>query len=451
MTPQIPVTPAPALPAPAPLDAARRAIARQRRIALALPVLLLAYLFHAAIAFDLAGVAGRARWDNAVTLMGDFWSYKVHVTRQNRDGARPEVSIEGMRQARFAPDQEPGWVTRRPDGGVDVALPAGNEVHIAADGAARLVVDGTAYDVAPRGDGIAFDIPGPPAWMNASDRRLTATLPGARVTFTRARTEILRRQAGWELFFFDLQSPFYGRSLPELARLAVAGPQLRPGTPNIAAMGQDFWRNGIWHHGDVAWAMFETVLMAFLGTMGAGLVALPLAFLAASNFTPARLVRQVARRGFDFLRGVDALIWTIVLSRAFGPGPLTGSLAILLTDTGSFGKLFSEALENVDGKPIEGLRSTGAGALARNRWAVMPQISPVILSQLLYFLESNTRSATVIGAITGGGIGLLLVQAIQTQKDWEHVAYYIVLIVLVVMLMDWLSGRLRARLIGERA
>ena len=241
------------------------------------------------------------------------------------------------------------------------------------------------------------------------------------------------------------------RNWPELAGLAVAGPQLRAGTPNLIAMAQDFWRNSIWHHGEVAWAMFETVLMAFLGTMGAGLVALPLAFLAAPNFTPARVVRQVMRRIFGFLRGVDALIWTIVLSRAFGPGPLTGGLAILLTDTGSFGKLFSEALENVDDKPVEGLRSTGAGALIRNRWAVMPQVNPVILSQLLYDLESNTRSATIIGAITGGGIGLVLVQAIQTQKDREHVAHYIVLIVVVVMLMDWLSGHILARLIGGTA
>ncbi|WP_273500848.1 phosphonate ABC transporter, permease protein PhnE [Paracoccus sphaerophysae] len=434
-----------------PLRAARRSIARQRRILLALPALVLAYLVYAAVAFDLAGVAARARWDNGALLMQDFWSYKTHVTRLNRDGAEVEVAIEGMRQARLAPGQEPDWVTRQADGSVDVALPAGNAVRIAPDGAGVLTVGGVSYAVTPHRDGIAFDIPDPPAWMNASDRRLSADLPGARVTFTRSKTEIFRRQPGWELFFFDLNSPFHGRSLTELVGLAVAGPQLRPGTPNIAAMAQDVWRNGIWHHGEVAWAMFETVLMAFLGTMGAGLVSLPLAFLAASNFTPARVLRQAMRRVFDFLRGVDALIWTIVLSRAFGPGPLTGSLAILLTDTGSFGKLFSEALENVDDKPIEGLRSTGAGALARSALAVMPQVSPVILSQLLYFLESNTRSATVIGAITGGGIGLLLVQAIQTQKDWEHVAYYIVLIVLVVMLMDWISGRVRARLIGGGA
>ena len=189
--------------------------------------------------------------------------------------------------------------------------------------------------------------------------------------------------------------------------------------------------------------------MAFLGTMGAALVALPLAFLAASNFTPARIVRFALRRVFDFVRGVDGLIWTIILSRAFGPGPLTGSLAILMTDTGSFGKLFSEALENIDRKQVEGVQSTGASPIQQARFGVMPQIVPVLLSQVLYFLESNTRSATVIGAIVGGGIGLLLTQAIITQKDWEEVSYYIVLIVLMVMAMDSLSGWLRGLLIGR--
>ena len=172
-----------------------------------------------------------------------------------------------------------------------------------------------------------------------------------------------------------------------------------------------------------------------------------LAFLAAKNFTPVMTLRFGMRRVFDFLRGVDGLIWTIVLSRAFGPGPLTGALAILVTDSGSFGKMFSEALENVDHKQIEGVQSTGAKAVQRYRFGVIPQITPVLLSQVLYYLESNTRSATIIGAITGGGIGLLLTQAMITQKDWEEVSYYIVLIVLMVMLMDWLSGWLRRRLI----
>jgi phosphonate transport system permease protein len=212
-------------------------------------------------------------------------------------------------------------------------------------------------------------------------------------------------------------------------------------------MIQNIWHNSIWRHGDVFWALGETILMAFLGTFGAAMIALPLAFFAATNFAPSKMVRFVIRRLFDFVRGLDALIFTIILSRAFGPGPMTGALAILLTDTGSFGKLFSEALENVDEKQIEGLASTGANAVQRNRFGVLPQVMPILLSQVLYFFESNTRSATIVGAIVGGGIGLLLTQAIQTTADWEKVTYYITLIVLMVVAMDAVSGRIRARLI----
>jgi len=122
----------------------------------------------------------------------------------------------------------------------------------------------------------------------------------------------------------------------------------------------------------------------------------------------------------------------------------------LITDTGTFGKMFSEALENVDDKQIEGISSTGAKPTQRYRFGVIPQITPVFVSQVLYYLESNTRSATIIGAIVGGGIGLLLTQAIITGKDWEEVTYYIVLIVLMVMMMDSLSGWLRRKLIGEK-
>lgn len=427
-----------------------RTIRRKQLVSFAIPAAVLLYLIYAALAFDLAGLAGRARLDNGALLMQDFWSYKIHVTRDNRSGAVTS-SIEGMRNATFTPENRPGWIDQT-GARTRIDLPRGHAVDFMPDGLVVLTTPQGRYDIRPTRTGIQTDIASPPKGFSVSEARFSADLPeGARLTVTRARSEVFRRQAGWELFFFDLDSPFYGKSATQLAVLAVSGARLDPARPNIAAMAHDFWNNSIWHHGDTAWAIFETVLMAFLGTFGAGLISFPLAFMAASNFTPLRILRQGFRRLFDFLRGVDALIWTIMLSRAFGPGPLTGSLAMLMTETGTFGKLFSEALENIDEKPVEGLRSTGAGGLARIRWAVIPQVAPVILSQLLYYFESNTRSATIIGAITGGGIGLLLMQAMQTQKDWEHVAWYIVLIVLMVMLMDWVSGRLRARLIRGRA
>jgi len=285
-----------------------------------------------------------------------------------------------------------------------------------------------------------------PEWINLSDQRMTITTDAGRVTMTRTRTEVFRYFPGWELFWFTLDSPYHNRSFTEIA----LGDRIDPDRPNISGAMSDFWNNGMWRHKDVAWAIGETILMAFLGTFGAAMIALPLAFVAAKRFSPFGALRFGTRRIFDFVRGVDALIWTVVLARAFGPGPLTGALAILITDSGTFGKIFSEALENVDEKQIEGVASTGAKPLQRYRFGVIPQIVPILLSQILYFLESNTRSATIIGAITGGGIGLMLTQAIQTQKDWEEVAYYIILIVGMVMIMDSFSGWLRGKLIGRK-
>ena len=140
----------------------------------------------------------------------------------------------------------------------------------------------------------------------------------------------------------------------------------------------------------------------------------------------------------------------MIFIRAFGLGPLTGSLAIAFTDTGTLGKLFSEAIENIDSKQVEGVRSTGATAIQRYRFGVIPQILPIFVSQTLYYLESNIRSATVIGALGAGGIGLKLVQSMQTQQDWENVMYLIVMTLIVVVSMDIASGWLRRKLINDR-
>jgi len=429
-----------------------RLFARKRLLAFGVPALILAYLIYVFFAFDITGLAGRAKLDNAKILVADAYSHKVHVTRDERSEGGVTVAIEGENKGTYAADAWPDWVTSQGESTV-IVLDNGSTARFDPD-AVRFDIAGFGLLEIVRGEnGIIVRSPVEPLpdWINASPTRVSVTRPEGRLSVTRNRAEVFRYFAGWELFFFTLDSPFHDKSWAELASLAVSGERVRPDQTNISAMFRDFWNNVMWRHGDVAWAIFETILMAFLGTMGAALAAFPLAFAAAHNFTPSRLVRFGSRRLFDFLRGVDGLIWTIVLSRAFGPGPLTGSLAMLLTDTGTFGKLFSEALENVDKKQIDGLRSTGANALQRVRFGVIPQVAPVIISQVLYYLESNTRSATVIGAIVGGGIGLLLTQAIQTQKDWEEVTYYIVLTLLMVTMMDMLSGWLRGKLIGRQS
>ncbi len=419
---------------------------RKRLFAFAVPAIILIYFAYIFFAFDVLGLAKRANWDNAVTLASDSWSYKVHVTRSNRSGEM-SYAIEGERKGAYPEGQRPAWVSG--DETITVDLGAQTIVRLLPDQRTEIDVPGFGLITAvAEGRQVTTNLgPDTPDWINASDRRVAIKTPEGRITITGSKTEVFNYFPGWELFWFTLDSPYHGHGLGKV----LFGPQIDPARGNIAGAIEDWWTNPMWRHRDVAWAIGETILMAFLGTIGGAIIALPLAFVAAKRFAPFAALRALTRRIFDFVRGVDALIWTVVLARAFGPGPLTGALAILITDTGTFGKIFSEALENVDEKQIEGVASTGAKPLQRYRFGVIPQVVPVLLAQVLYFLESNTRSATIIGAITGGGIGLMLTQAIQTQKDWEEVAYYIVLVVLMVMFMDWFSGWLRGRLIGRKS
>ena len=418
---------------------------RKRLIGFSIPAVIFAYLVYIFFAFDISGLAGRANLDNAVTLASDSWSHKVHVTRDNRSG-EITYAVEGERKGTYPEGQRPDWVSG--DEVITIDLGGDHIVRYLPDNRTEIEIPGfPLIEVQAEGRSLTSNLPADlPDWISASNRRIGITTPEGRITLTGARTEVFKYFPGWELFWFTLDSPYHGQGLGAI----LFGEQIDPTRSNITGAISDWWNNAMWRHKDVAWAIGETILMAFLGTMGAAIIALPLAFMAAKRFSPVMMLRAATRRIFDFVRGVDALIWTVVLARAFGPGPLTGALAILITDTGTFGKIFSEALENVDQKQIEGVESTGAKPLQRYRFGVIPQVVPVLLAQILYFLESNTRSATIIGAITGGGIGLMLTQAIQTQKDWEEVAYYIVLIVVMVMFMDWLSGWLRGKLIGRK-
>jgi len=260
-------------------------------------------------------------------------------------------------------------------------------------------------------------------------------------------TKVNRRFLGWENFWFDTNSPYWGRSFSQVMALAFSGERLDPDRSNLAVMADNIVNNAEWQHGDVWIKLLQTIVMAFVGTLFAVIVAFPLSFLAARNITPNPLLNQVLKRFFDFQRSVDMLIWALFFTRAFGPGPLAGISAIFFTDTGTFGKLYSESLENVDDKQREGVRSVGASPAAVQRFGVVPQVLPVFISQALYFWESNTRSATIIGAVGAGGIGLKLWEAMRTNADWENVAYMVILILIVVFVFDNISNALRSRLV----
>ena len=195
-------------------------------------------------------------------------------------------------------------------------------------------------------------------------------------------------------------------------------------------------------------AMVETVAIAFLGTLVAALLAFPLASLAARNTSINRLVHFFARRTFDTLRGVDTLIWALIWINVVGLGPFAGVLAIICSDLGAFGKLFSEAIEAADRKPVEGIASTGGSRIQQIRFGIVPQVLPVFLSQVLYYFESNTRSATIIGIVGAGGIGLILSEQIRTL-EFQQVSFVILMILVTVSAIDWLCSKLRFQVIGE--
>jgi len=196
-------------------------------------------------------------------------------------------------------------------------------------------------------------------------------------------------------------------------------------------------------------ALGETLSIALLGTTLAAVLALPVSLLAARNVVP-EILRFPVRRVLDSIRGIDTLIWALVWINVVGLGPFAGVLAIAVSDFGAFGKLFSEAIEAADQREVEGIRASGGSGLHEIRFGLMPQVLPVIAGQVLYFIESNTRSATIIGIVGAGGIGLQLAEQIRVL-EWQRVSFLIVMILIAVAAIDWISGKLRFAIIGRRA
>lgn len=205
--------------------------------------------------------------------------------------------------------------------------------------------------------------------------------------------------------------------------------------------GNQFWKY-------VA-ALGETLSIALLGTLGAAVLALPAGMLAAKNVVANRVIHFASRRFLDSIRGVDTLIWALIWINVVGLGPFAGILAIMTSDFGTFGKLFSEAIEAADRKPVDGVVSAGGSGLHGFRFGVLPQILPILLSQVLYYFESNTRSATIIGIVGAGGIGLYLANEIA-QAEWQSVAFLILMILVTVAVIDSISARIRNAVIGRR-
>ena len=200
--------------------------------------------------------------------------------------------------------------------------------------------------------------------------------------------------------------------------------------------------------GDILKGLGETLSMAFLGTVLGSVLAFPLSFLGAKNITRWWPLRMSARRGFDVIRAFETLILALIFIRAFGLGPLAGILAITVSEIGTFAKLFSEAIENTSKRPVEGVTASGGSRFQQIRYAIMPQVSPVILSIILYNFESNVRSGTILGIVGAGGIGFLLSDRIAAYR-WDEAWSIIFMIIAMVYIIDWLSAKVRVRVIGK--
>lgn len=234
---------------------------------------------------------------------------------------------------------------------------------------------------------------------------------------------------GGAFMWFEMTPARFLAGLAELGRVALL---MLPPQPGEQPM-------------ELVWALLETLAMAVAGTAIAALLAVPLGFLAARNVVSLAPFRFGLRRFLDVLRGVDQLVWALIFVRAVGLGPLAGVLSIIVTDTGTLAKLYSEALENADRRQVDGVRASGGSHVQTARFGLLPQALPLMLSNALYIFESNVRSSTILGIVGAGGIGFQLSDRIRALR-WDEASFIILMILATVALIDAGSAALRRRL-----
>jgi len=191
--------------------------------------------------------------------------------------------------------------------------------------------------------------------------------------------------------------------------------------------------------------MLETVYIALWGTFLSTVVGVPFALLSSSNVAPWWIVQPV-RRLMDAARAINEIVFAILFVAAVGLGPFAGVMAIFIHNLGVISKLFSEAVEAIDPRPVEGVRSTGASRLQEVIYGVIPQVLPLWSSLTLYRFETNVRSATVLGIVGAGGIGFIFYESFRSFQ-YDRAAAIIIVVVVVVSLIDVVSARLRKFLV----
>ncbi|MEM9807206.1 MAG: phosphonate ABC transporter, permease protein PhnE [Cyanobacteria bacterium P01_D01_bin.56] len=191
--------------------------------------------------------------------------------------------------------------------------------------------------------------------------------------------------------------------------------------------------------------ILETIGMGVWGTLMASILAVPLAVMAADNVAPNWLV-FIVRRFLDAMRAINEVVFALIFVVAVGLGPFAGVLALFVHTAGTLGKLFSEAIEAIDPGPVEGIRATGASKLQEIIFGVIPQVMPLWTSFTLYRFEANVRSASVLGIVGAGGIGVSLYQSFRAFK-YGKVSAILIILILAVSIIDTVSAKIRQRLV----
>jgi phosphonate transport system permease protein len=214
---------------------------------------------------------------------------------------------------------------------------------------------------------------------------------------------------------------------------------------NMAEFASGFLEPNFYNWRQYLIEMIETVQIALWATALAVIFGIPFAILGSSNISPQWVVQPI-RRLMDAFRAIHEVVWALLFVVAVGLGPLAGVLALMIHNVGVVAKLFSEAVEAIDPRPVEGIRATGASRLQEIVFGVVPQVMPLWSSFTLYRLETNVRSATVLGIVGAGGIGQSLYENIRSFL-YGDTAAILLIVVLTVVIVDLISSALRRMLV----
>jgi phosphonate transport system permease protein len=240
----------------------------------------------------------------------------------------------------------------------------------------------------------------------------------------------------WGLILGVLAWSWQGAEMRPMALVADSG--------NMATFAGEFFPPDFTDWRVYVAEMIVTVQVAVWGTVLAVVCAVPFGLLCSSNITPA-WVHQPVRRLMDAARAINEMVFAMLFIVAVGLGPFAGVLALWVHTTGILAKLFSEAVEAIDPHPVEGIRGTGANVLEEIVYGVIPQVMPLWVSYTLYRFESNVRSASVVGMVGAGGVGVILYEVIRSF-EYAHTSAVMLIIIAFVTVIDLISARIRKAL-----